>query len=47
MVVSGTASMPDRKISTLKAPANSDSDMIAHPRAPISGTCCSNTAWPI
>src|SRR5207249_11340764 len=30
MVVLGTASTPDRKISTLKAPAKKDKDTIAH-----------------
>ena len=30
IVVFGTASMPERKISTLNAPAKKDSDTIAH-----------------
>ena len=38
MVVLGTASMPERKISTLKAAANSDSEMIAHWTLLNSGT---------
>jgi hypothetical protein len=31
------ASMPERKISMLKAPANSDSEMMAHCRLETSG----------